>query len=292
MIWAMLGALGTACTREPAPTVQVASAPTATAVSSAASPEPTGSTAPPSRSFLADGCPPGQHEVGRWKRIEPATLTGDQRSSLNNSPCSWDVSVRDGVAIAEAYGDAPPSVPPGFRLPTRWGPARVVERGRAGFLVGFNHGEWGGALNWYSDSGSSRGELLNDNVVDLLAVPNGFIVLTGLSHLGSDEGRATELVDTGTVFRIGRSADLGSAPRAAILERDGAAIVATTVGMSRISPSFQVTRLLSSSWGRFYPVSLALDGTTAYVGMRGIVAKIELGAATPTETWFSPLALE
>ena len=298
VILVMLGTSLAACTREAVPPVPVASAPTASAASASPAPvassKPTSSAAPPAPPppFLAEGCPPGQHDVGGWKRIDVAAVTSDQRSSLNNSPCSWDVFVRDGVAVAEAHRRAEPKIPPGLRYPNRWGPPRSIVRGRSGLLVGFNKGEWGGALRWYSNSGALRGELLNDNVIDLLSVTNGFIVFTGLSHLGSDEGRATELIDTGTVFRIGRSADLGSEPRAFVLESDGAGLVVTTVGMSRISPSFQVTRLLSTSWGMFYPVSLVLDGATAYVGMRGLVVKVELGAATPTETWLSPVDFE
>jgi hypothetical protein len=287
----MLGTPVAACRRVPAPTASGASTPSAPAVSArsapAASVDSTDSTASEPLPFLADGCPAGQHDVRRWRRIDPTTVTVDQRYSLNYSPCSWDVSVRDGVAVAQAHHDAQPMVPPGLRFPEHWGAPRIVRRGRSGSLVGFDHGEWGGGLLWYSDGGSFRGELLGENVVELLAVTGGFIVLTGLSHLGSDVGHVTELVDTGTIFRIERSADLGSAPRAVVLEGDGAVLVVTMAGLVRISPSFQVTRLLSSRWGMFYPVSLVLDGAIAYVGVRGIVVEVQLGADTATETWLS-----
>ena len=293
---AMLGASTAACTREAAPTAPRASEPTATAASAppapAASAEPTAPVPTQPQRFLPAGCPPGQHDVRQWRGIDPATVTVDQRYSLNNSLCSWDVFIRDGVAVAEAHPDTRPAIPPGLRVPDRWGPPRVIERGRSGFLVGFNHGEWGGALRWYSESGPLKSELLNDNVVDLLQVPNGFIAFTGLAHLGSDDGRATEIVDTGKLFRIGRSVDLGSAPRAVVLEGDGAVLVVTTDRLVRISSSFQLTRLHNGDWGMFYPVSLALDGTTAYVGMRGVVGKVDLGAVPPTETWLSPADFE
>lgn len=293
---AMLGASTAACTREAAPTAPRASETTATVASSppaaTASSEPTAPAATELKRFLPDGCPSGQHEVQQWKRIDPATVTVDQRYLLNYSLCSWDVFIRDGVAVAEAHPDTRPAIPPGLSVPDRWGPPRVIKRGRSGFLVGFNHGEWGGALRWYSENGPLKSELLNDNVVDLLPVPNGFIAFTGLAHLGSDDGRATEIIDTGTLFRLGRSVDLGSEPRAVVLEGDGAVLVATMAGISRISPSFQVTQLLSTRWGSFYPVSLARAGTIAYIGMRGVVAEVNLAAATPTETWLSPADFE
>jgi hypothetical protein len=159
-------------------------------------------------------------------------------------------------------------------------------------LFGFNHGEWGGSLRWYSDDGTFKRELLDDNIVELLSVTNGFTVFAGLSHLGSDTGRATELVDTGTLFRPGRSAELGSAPRAVLVESGGTVLVATMTGIVRLSTDFQVARLLSTSWGMFYPVSLALHAETAYVGMRGIVAEVQLGADPATETWRSVVAMQ
>jgi len=286
------------CTPAAGPAPPSGSTPPAAAVSASASPpsvasaEPTGPAALSPWPFLPDGCPPGRHDVRQWRRIDPAAVTVDQRYSLNYSQCSWDVSIRDGVAGAEAHPDTRPAIPPGLRVPDRWGPPRVIKRGRSGFLVGFNHGEWGGALRWYSESGPLKRELLDDNVVDLLQVPAGFIAFTGLAHLGSDDGRATEIIDTGTLFRLGRSVDLGSAPRAVLLEGDGAVLVVTMAGISRISPSFQVTGLLSTRWGSFYPVSLAREGTIAYVGMRGVVAEVDLAADTPTETWLSPADLK
>jgi hypothetical protein len=135
-------------------------------------------------------------------------------------------------------------------------------------------------------------ELLDENVVELLPVTGGFIVFTGISHLGTDVGRATELVDSGTVFRHGRSADLGSAPRAVVLEDDGSVLVITTAGITRLRPTFQVDPLLSARWGMLYPVSVALDGATAYVGMRGVVAEVHLGAGAATETWLSPVRFD
>jgi hypothetical protein len=284
----MLCTAAAACKRGPALGAPRSEHPPAPAASSRAIGAPESEPVP----FLVDGCPAGEHEVRNWKRIDPASVTDDQRSSLNYSPCSWTVFVRDGVLVARAHHDTRPPVPPGFRLPDQWGPPLVVRRGRSGVLFGFNHGEWGGSLLWYSENATFKRELLDENVVEVLPVANGFTIFTGLSHLGSDTGRATEITDTGTSYELGRSADLGSAPCAVVGESTGAVLVATMAGIIRVRPDFQVEQLLSSHWGILYPVSLALHSKTAYVGMRGIVAEVHLGADAVRETWLSPVPLK
>lgn len=284
-----------ACTRSPEPTppteVQASAAPVPTASASTALSETPQSVETDPAPYLADGCPPAPHDVGQWKRIDPSTVTHSQMLSLNRSPCSWAVLVRDGIVALEAHRDERPSVPPGLSLPNRWGAPRVVRRGRSGMLFGFNHGEWGGALLWYADDGTLKRKLLEDNIVDVLPAPRGFIVLVGLNHLDIDTGRAIELIDSGTSYSLGRTSDLGSAPNAAIIDSSGAILLATTAGIARLERDFHVRHLLQSRWGSLYPVSLALVGRTAYVGMRGIVAEVELGTNTATETWLAPVAL-
>jgi len=157
--------------------------------------------------------------------------------------------------------------------------------------VGFNRGEWGGALLWYADDGKLRSKLLDDNIVELLPAPSGFTVFAGLSHLGSDTGRVVELAEYSDLYRVGRTADLGSAPLALVVERGGTTLVATMAGLVRFGPDFRVQPLLRSRWGMLYPVSLALTGETAYVGMRGIVAEVQLGPGAPKETWLFPVAI-
>jgi len=155
-------------------------------------------------------------------------------------------------------------------------------------LFGFDRGEWGGALLWYADDGTFKRELLDDNIVDLLPVADGFTLFAGLSHLGDDTGRATAVIDANGAYSLGRSVELGSAPRAVVVEDTGAVLIATMTGLVRLGRDFQVQHLLHTRWGMFYPVSLALVEGTAYVGMRGIVAEVQLRADTVTETWLVP----
>jgi hypothetical protein len=131
---------------------------------------------------------------------------------------------------------------------------------------------------------------LDDNVVAILPNADRFVVLAGLSHLGLDRGRVFEFIDGADGFGPSRATELGSAPTAAAVEPSGAILIATMHGLMRLTSEFQVHRLRDSHWGMFYPVSIAVDGaTTAYVGMRGIVAEIKLDSDPPLETWLFPI---
>jgi hypothetical protein len=99
--------------------------------------------------------------------------------------------MRNGVPTATQRRDSPLELPPKFHLPDGRDSPRVARQGRAGVLLGYNHGEWGGSLLWCSDEGSVHGVLLNDNVVAILPNDGRFVVLAGLSHLGFDEGRVS-----------------------------------------------------------------------------------------------------
>lgn len=55
-----------------------------------------------------------------------------------------------------------------------------------GWLLGHNHGEWGGVLA-YRKFGKQK-NILDENVIDIYEFDSGFIVLTGLVHMSFDEG--------------------------------------------------------------------------------------------------------
>jgi len=144
-------------------------------------------------------------------------------------------------------------------------------------------------LLWCSADGSVQGQLLDDNVVTILPILDRFVVLAGLSHLELDRGRVLELLDDADGFHPARTTEFGSAPTAGAVEPSGAILVTTMRGLVRLTPEFHVHRLRDFHWGMFYPTSVAIDRTTAYVGMRGIVGEIKLDSDPPRATWLFPI---
>ncbi len=247
----------------------------------------------PNAAIPIKGCPPGEHDVRAWKRIDPSAVTSEQHSRLGNSLCSWSVSVREGKVIATEHEDVTVGPPLAFAVPDTWGPPRVVARAGAGVLLGFNRGEWGGALLWYSDDGSVRQTLMMENVVDVVGIDGAFLVFTGLAHLSSERGNAFVLEDAGGRFRVARSVDLKSAPDAVARDTDGTVLVATGRGLVRVTPKLRIERILDAKWSSLYPKNMALGPErTLYIAMRGVIAEVQLGATPPTETWRSPEPLK
>ena len=57
-----------------------------------------------------------------------------------------------------------------------------------GWLIGFNHGEFGAALYWFSLDGNRNYKISDHQVVDFISTPDGFLAVEGLAHLGNLAG--------------------------------------------------------------------------------------------------------
>jgi len=239
--------------------------------------------------FLPDGCPNAEPGFAAWRPVDPVSLSSDEGLSLNRSACEWTVTLEGGLVTASQFAKVQPKTPPSFRLPLQWGAPHRIERRPAGILVGFDRGEWGGALLWYSSAGALQGTLLHENVVEILPGVASSVAFVGLAHLGEDSGRAVEILEDATRFRVGRSVDLKSAPRAVVREQAGTILVVTHRGLVRLAPDFTAKTLLDTHWGLLYPNAAAVDAAgIVYVGMRGVVARLAPQAGGYREEWLFP----
>ena len=217
-----------------------------------------------------EGCPSGEHDVRAWYRLDPARFTAARLVALRHSKCEWSVALRDGVPTASERRVKAVSLPVGFHPPHPARALRVLQQGRAGFLVGYDDGEFGGRLLWCEPSGAVVRELLNDNVRFILPDGARFVVLTGLAHLTTDKGRVVEILDTDRGFEVARQTELGGSPDAAALDTNGGALIATGSRVLRLTPEFHVHRLLE--YNSLWEASTSLvitPGGMAYIAARG-----------------------
>jgi hypothetical protein len=239
--------------------------------------------------FLPEGCPDVQPGLGTWRPVDPASLSSNEVLSLNYSRCEWAVTLDGGLVTPSPHAEVRPETIPGFHLPSTWGPPRRIIRRPPGILIGFNRGEWGGALLWYSAAGALQGTLLSENVVEVLPGVGASIVFTGLAHLGGDRGRVVEIRENATRFTVGRSVDLKSAPRAVVREQAGTMLIVTHKGLVRLALDFTAHPLVDARWGMLYPSSVAVDAAgIVYVGMRGVVARLTPAGGAYREEWLFP----
>ncbi len=83
---------------------------------------------------------------------------------------------------------------------------------QGGMLAGFDHGEFGGSVEWH---GAGTVEKIGDeNPVVFIRGSHAVYLLAGLAHMGSNEGRLLRITKTGAAWKIETLLQLGFAPTA------------------------------------------------------------------------------
>lgn len=157
-----------------------------------------------------------------------------------------------------------------------------------GWLVGFNEGEFGAALYWFSGDGKNNYKISDHHVVDFFMLPDGIHAIEGLAHMGVSFGSIirVERVEAGgrwkAVFLTNLPLlypDYYDAPYCVSVRKDDTALL--TLGNSLVSfyADRKILALLSDApWSGLHPNSsvLAQDETKLYIGMRQFVVEVDL----------------
>jgi len=207
--------------------------------------------------------------------------------AANYSQLEWRVSVVDGRICADPYkegtlvGPRPAFRPEadGFRGASRF--ARVDD----GWLVGFNHGEFGAALYWFSTDGKRHYRMsenqIDPQVVDFFPLGNGLGAIEGLAHLSMSQGSIIRIVRDAAQgrWRVETAARLPAAPYAIAVTKQGPSLVVLSDSLVMFD-GLRRTDVLAADvpWDGLYPNSAALspDGKKLYVGMRQYVGEFDL----------------
>jgi hypothetical protein len=169
---------------------------------------------------------------------------------------------------------------------------RIAARVDDGWIIGFNHGEFGSGLWWFSPDGERRYKISNIQLVSLF--PNGkeLLAVEGIAHGGVSTGEIVRLFRGRTGRWEGKPlVDLGAAPKVAIKDVDGSIIVATTNRLLRVVPASKRIHVIVDNvfWGGLYPNSMVTTASgSIFIGMRHGVAKIERAASTYRVRWLLP----
>ena len=192
------------------------------------------------------------------------------QEKLSQDPLPFDVKLEDDAAGLAGY--------------------RHTKRVSDGWLVGFDEGEFGGSLWWFSLDGSTHRKLADDNVAGFADSSVGILALVGLAHMGTDYGKVLLIREGQEGNRpVEAIADLGSAPTAFAMESAESLIVATYDKIVRVQISGEVEQLLAPKDGFPYPNSLTLSKTgVIHVGMRHFILRLSPASEGYKEEWFVP----
>jgi hypothetical protein len=231
----------------------------------------------------------------KLKNVDETTLR-----CFNYSHNEWQViSKGDGQIVRQLRkkGDEP-ILPPLLKLEAGM-PGRTVSAGlrsamhfNNAWILAYDGGEWGGGLWLTNEDGSNTKRILSDNVRAVVPIDGGLLVLSGLAHLTMDFGNAFIFSNPdGLSIALEHALHLDGQPSAYAKEPGGSVLFVTTYGLSRITKSGELQRLVYfPKWTRQqYPNSMAIapDGSI-FVAMRMFVLKLHEDSGRYGEEWLLP----
>jgi len=232
-----------------------------------------------------------QRPIDSWKSY--SVPVGDEVFKYN-SDSSWFVSLdsKGQVVVENKIGRFPTvdSLPfkPYFDTiqPYRFRGFRTVKKVDNGYLFGFNKGEFGGSLHWFSPTGDSTYKISNGLVNYIFENRGKIFIAHGLAHLGSDDGGINEMVFTLGKWKIDKGVDIKYNPQVFLPLNNQILIVTseTILLFKRLQKIKYIKK--KGFWDILYPQSAVLFNDELYVGMRGGVYKINLNSGK--EEWLRP----
>lgn len=108
-------------------------------------------------------------------------------------------------------------------------------RVQSGFLAGTDHGEWGGEITFIDPLGFST-KVCSENVAAIFAHRDGAVAVTGLAHLGMNEGMLYKVVHEGGKWTATPWRKLPGAPLASWLLKNGDILTVCIGGGVLVSP--------------------------------------------------------
>lgn len=276
-----------ACESTPPPRPKIATKPAASASSTSAIGCPSHIEHP--KAISAPLPPPAS-----WVVRDAPTPAGETIECANLARREWRITSKSGVSEPTLHVPTDDGDP----LPFAFSPTKKDEPALhgthhvhpvpEGFLVGFDAGEYGGALYLFSADGSTKTKLSSENVLGFADLRIGTIVLTGLAHLGMSVGHL--LLVTHGVSGVAASpwVDLGGATETFVVDSPESMFVLTTGALFRVTACGDVNEIARTNYDALYPTSMAVDRNGVItIGMRQFVTRWIPTADSYQEQWLT-----
>jgi hypothetical protein len=242
---------------------------------------------------LAAATPDYPRDISQWQGL--AVPAASDLNALvevlgfsNYSPHEWRVFMQAGQPQAQLHSELRenPAPRPSFtpeveNVGSVIGPvqASTLVAVDDGWLVGFNEGEFGAALYWFSQNGDRNYYISDDQVIDFFSRPDGLYAIEG--SLNTSHGSIIRIArpQAGQPWQVTTQLKLPDAPAAVSMRRDGTLLITLSESLVALAPDGQLRTLLAQApWGLLYPNSslLSEDEQTLYIGMRQFVGEFNL----------------
>jgi hypothetical protein len=242
--------------------------------------------------------------LGRgWALVAAPSAGSPERQCANRTEWTANVRPAAGGSVEAVKSDAfgRPGPAPALPFPVasdiKAGGPVLAKPVADGYLVGFNHGEFGGAVWWYDPTGKSRRRLGDARPVGFvdIALPGRNVVagiVEGLAHLDQDAGSVAVVErDVTGALALKRLRELPSAPQAVGVPGPSGTLVATLSEVVRIERDGTVRTIVSIDMQGLYPQSIVEAATgSIFVGMRRYVVEIEPRTLSARISWYTDSA--
>ena len=174
-----------------------------------------------------------------------------------------------------------------------------------GYLIGFNRGEWGGDLYWFSKNGKEKYKISGHQIVQFIKRDNKIYAIEGLAHLSMSRGSIIEIEKKEGKWITKEFLKLPTAPEVIQLDskenfivvtfgtdwsfdKGGKSVIHATPGLFSIDRKANIVTLVKDGiWGDdLYPSSMVIQNDVVYIGMRKGVYKFDL--VTKRDEWLLP----
>jgi len=161
-----------------------------------------------------------------------------------------------------------------------------VRRMNDGWLVGFNHGEFGGSLWFLSLDGSKSKQILSENVTKIAEIFGRAFVFTNAAGQGFSGGAIYEVADGG---EIKNHLDFEASPQAYFQESSNSVLVVGVSGVYRVGSNLKEEQIFKRDLNGFFPNSItAAKDKTIYIGMHFFVLRLIPNEKSYQEQWLVP----
>lgn len=211
-----------------------------------------------------------------WKPVAPPA-TDAQWQCANASAHDWRVQAgsRGELLFSPASGG---EATLSFRMPD------------GGRLVRTDHGQAGGSVDWVSDAGDQRLQLLDTDPVAFTSYRGDVYIASGPSHAGVGQGQIHRMRKQGHGrWQIEKVLDLGEAPGAAAARNETWTLVTGTGVVSVDLRTLALTRVHTNrQWSQVAPRSLGQRDGRWFVGARSAVIRLTPVGDGWREEWLVP----
>jgi hypothetical protein len=248
-------------------------------------------------------------EVRQWPEVSLPPKDDEYRmtawfsaaSALSKKSWEWRVFVEHDQVCAQLSSEPQPSHPDRPEFSAKAGEfstnlTTAFMHVTDGWLTGFNDGEFGAALYWFSQDGQQNYKISNHQVVDFFSGRDGIYAIEGLGHMGDSSGSVIRIApaEPGGRWQASTVVKLPSDPRTVSTRRDGTMFITCRDCIVAVGRDRRVTTLLRDPWW-YRPTSTVLspDEQKLYIGMEYFVGEFDIPAKTlrllvPSDAFLEP----